>query len=110
MGSLKSGSALTAKTVRDAFLSVLKTKAVEFALAKLAKGVMRGAFGNWLIAFATKYLMEEFVIPLMKIAFNYMGYRFMKVEGNYLIKKLENSENENDQNRYDDIIDDIWNS
>ena len=104
LGVFKSGS------FRVAAFALLKREATKLALKKLAKGILKGSFGNWLITFAVENLMEEFVFPLIKKAFNVMGYHFDKIEGRILIKKLKDAEKKGDQNEYDDIVIDIWNS
>lgn len=88
-------------------IDLARKELLKLALSKLAKGFLKGAFGNWLVAFATEYLFEEFVMPLMKSAFNYMGYQFDRAEGKINIKRLRQAEAEGDVEEYDVIVDDI---
>ena len=48
--------------------------------------------------------MDEFVQPLMKMAFNYMGYQYDRIDGKVKVKRLNKA---GDQDEYDDAIDDI---
>lgn len=103
-------SIFTSGGFKAAVFSILKKEAVKLALSKLARGILKGTFGNWLITFAVEYLMDEFVIPLMKTGFNYMGYQFDKIEGKIYIKRLNDAQNQGNQDEYDDIVIDIWDS
>ena len=88
-------------------IDLARKETIKLAMAKLAKGFLKGAVGNWFIAFAVEYLFDEFVIPLMEVAFNYMGYQFERVEGKIKIKKLIRARGEGNVQEYDVIVDDI---
>lgn len=92
---------------RAAIISLFKKEAVKFALAKLAKGILKGSFGNWIITFAVEYLFEELVQPLMKLAFNYMGYQYDRIDGKVKVMKLDKAKRDGDGKAYDIIVDDI---
>ena len=75
-------------SIKQFVIQMAKKELIKLALAKLARGILKGAFGNWIIAFAVDHMFEEFVMPLMQKAFNYLGYEFDRKNGKIKFRRL----------------------
>lgn len=84
----------------------LKGRAVKLALKALLKTCpwLAGPM-SWFISFAVEHLFEEVAVPLANLVNRKIGYQIDVADGKRVIKKLEESESEEE---YDDALDDLF--
>jgi hypothetical protein len=89
-------------------LEQLKGAAVKAALKAFLKTGAGVGFKAWLVKFVTTEFMEEVAEPIVKAFFTRIGYTFHRdVEGNILIKRLQEAREDNNANDYNNTVDDI---
>jgi hypothetical protein len=88
-------------------LNQLKGRFIKLALKKLLGSGAALGFKGWLITFIATELFEELAVPFL----NYLKRKGMLVydrtQGRIKVKKLEKAKEENNEDRYDDIVDSI---
>lgn len=107
INGLVSGKLKTLAGIKAFFYSISEKVVVKAALKHFAKGILKGAFGNWLITFLAVELMEEFGKKFINTFFNLAGYGIKKIEGGFQVKKLEQAEREGNREAYNKTIYDI---
>lgn len=93
-------------TLRNLVITQLKGEAVKRLSIIIFKSASLSGFRGWLIKTIVTNFSEEIAEPIIKASFIKLNYVYTKAEGKILIKKLKDTNNEND---YDTIIDDIYN-
>lgn len=93
--------------IQAQILEQLKGAAVKAALKSFLGTGAGVGFKAWLIKFVVENLFEEIAEPLIKAAFTFMGYSYNRVEGNILVKRLKEAQENNDEDAYNDTVDDI---
>ena len=104
------------QSLKIAILNYLQGAAVKAALQSSIKKLIRMVFKNatfggikgWLLKLLVQeVILDKAILPLVKKTFRELGYGYRTVDGHILWKKLGDAENENDQDAYDDIVNDI---
>ena len=95
-------------TIRNLVINQLKGQAIKSAMILFFKSASMGGFRGWLVSTIVKYFFNEIGEPIIKAAFIQMNYTYERAEGKILIKKLKDAVNENDQTKYDNTTDIIF--
>ena len=90
--------------ILNALLSVLKTKAVEVALAKLV-GATAG-FKAWLVKFVVEYFFDTLAEPVIKLALRKGQLVIDKRRGKIVYKKVMDAKDKQNKDDYLDSIGD----
>lgn len=94
--------------IKKSLIEQLKGAAVKAALKKLLGSAAAAGPKAWLIAFVGKELFKEVAEPALIYFLGLIGYGYYKIEGNVLIKRLNEARENNDADAYNDAADDVF--
>jgi hypothetical protein len=95
-------------SIRNSIIKYLKGESVKLAFKTLFKSAAFGGIRLWLVKTIVNEFYDEIGEPIIKAAFVQAGYEYNKIEGNILVKRLEEAKHENNQTAYDNATDDIF--
>lgn len=102
------GSNITWATLRPMIIEFLKSQFVRMILLKMFGKMISGGYKAFIAKLIVEYAFEELALPIIQLGFRKMGYVYHKVEGQIIFKKIEEAKANNDENKYDSAIDDLF--
>jgi len=84
------------KRLRPLLFSLLKERAIKFALKKIFGTVALGGPLGWLVTYILEEIWEEYPEQALKFIFRKLGYVSHVVEGKIIYEKIEDAENRDD--------------
>lgn len=100
------GKSLLLNITKTNFWSAFKELFTK-SLVKILKLEALGGFKAWLVSFLIEHFYDDIVEPLLKLAVRRVKNAQVRIEGEILIKKLKQAEQDGNQTDYDATIDDI---
>ena len=84
------------KALKSILIDFLRKEAVKQALINLVKSGAFLGFRTWLVKFIVINLFDEVAKPIIDLSFRKVGYLVEVKNGEYLLKKIQNSADVND--------------
>ena len=84
------------KALKSILIDFLRKEAVKQALINLVKSGALLGFRTWLVKFIVINLFDEVAKPIIDLSFRKVGYLVEVKNGEYLLKKIQNSADVND--------------
>ena len=84
------------KALKSILIDFLRKEAVKQALINLVKSGAFLGFRTWLVKFIVINLFDEVAKPIIDLSFRKVGYLVEVKNGEYLLKKIQNSSDVND--------------
>jgi hypothetical protein len=80
-------------SLKAPLLKILETEVVKIALANLIQAPWLLDFRTWAVKFAVDYLIQDIAKPIIDYFFQKVGYEYEVMDGEHLLKKIQNSAN-----------------
>lgn len=84
------------KALKSILIDFLRKEAVKQALINLVKSGAFLGFRTWLVRTIVIHLFDEVAKPIIDLSFRKVGYLVEVKNGEYLLKKIQNSADVND--------------
>ena len=84
------------KALKSILIDFLRKEAVKQALINLVKSGAFLGFRTWLVRIIVIHLFDEVAKPIIDLSFRKVGYLVEVKNGEYLLKKIQNSADVND--------------
>ena len=77
----------------------LKQGAVKIALLKFL-GPAAAGWQAWIVSFIATELFEEIAEPIIRLTFRKAGWSYNRINGEVILKRIEDAKNSNDKHKY----------